>query len=296
MRIVTAALCMAWTAFSIAAAEEPYAEEILALLQEARKEAGADALKHRQDLDLVAAQRAQQVADLPHARRLSRAEPIKNLLEEAGIKLYRRASMHQDMQRGFRYPASAFYRNWTKYETAWSKAMDPAYGSVGLATAKGEDGWLILIAVLLEEQRIPDDLRAVERAAIEAVNAVRLEHGLSELEFREELADVARRHSEDMAKRDFFSHDSPNKTDAKQRVSAAGLQFRRMGENLFQCQGVDDPVEAAVSSWMESPGHRENILTPEFEQTGIGLVVDEEGRFFFTQLFMRPARVKLLDR
>ncbi|MDX1390541.1 MAG: CAP domain-containing protein, partial [Acidobacteriota bacterium] len=74
----------------------------------------------------------------------------------------------------------------------------------------------------------------------------------------------------------------------RERALVAGITFSAIAENLLQSLGADDPVRNAVWQWMRSRGHRENILDPEFTETGVGIEVDEDGRLYFTQLFLRP--------
>ena len=55
-------------------------------------------------------------------------------------------------------------------------------------------------------------------------------------------------------------------------------------------RGSEDPFRTAVESWLKSRGHREHLLSPEFQETGIGVAIDDEGAIYFTQLFLAPAR------
>jgi len=269
-----------------AVAADSTATEVAELLREARIEAGSPELERRSDLDAVARARAEHVASLSHERRLSVKQPIADLLRDAAIERYRHATIHVDLQRGYAYPASAFFLNWQKYEQAWSTVMDPGYDGIGLATAKGEDGWLVLVAVLLADISIPTDLAQVERAVVDAVNEVRRGDGLAPLAPQSWLAEVARAHSEDMARRDYLEHESPEGLRAADRVREAGQPYRKLGENLYRGRGQEDPVQAAVLGWLDSPGHRKNILTARFRETGVGVAVDDQGMIYFTQLFV----------
>ena len=264
------------------------ADEIFESLQSARAEAGTPALVRRADLDGVAEARATHVAGLPHEKRMIREKSIERLLSESGIRRIHRASVHQDMQRGFTDPAAAFMRVWGRYETPWNNALGPDFDHVGIATARGDDGWLVLTVVLIDQQEIPGNLREVARQVTEAINKVRLEHGLEALTHDDALADVARAHSEDMAERDYFAHRSPERELAEDRVRVLGIRYRMLAENLYRSRGTKDPVRSAVEGWMRSKGHRKNILTPEFERTGVGVALDARDRIYFTQLFSRP--------
>jgi uncharacterized protein YkwD len=272
-----------------AAAAGETARAVLDLVQEERCQAGAGALARRADLDDVARIRAERIAGLSHDKRLSLSQSIEAGLHEAGIKGFRHAALHLDMVRGYTDPAEGFLRSWRGYSSAWSRALDPRFGQVGIATHQADDGWVILVAIMLEELVDPGDPRKLESSTTEAVNDIRREHGLPELIHSASLAEVARAHSEEMARRGYFGHESPEGLRSQDRVTAAGIAFQALAENIQRNQHFDDPVQQAVSSWMRSAGHRKNILEPLFVQTGVGVAIDEEGKLYFTQLFMSPA-------
>lgn len=71
-----------------------------------------------------------------------------------------------------------------------------------------------------------------------------------------------------------------------QRIERAGIFYFLVGENLFICTNIPQPVAASVKGWMSSPGHRQNILRPEYRETGVG-VWRKGNSYYFTQLFMR---------
>jgi uncharacterized protein YkwD len=271
-----------------ARADEVSSDWILDELQQKRLAAGAHELKRREDLDGIALQRARTLAELPHEERLKFEQTIESALREGGVSWFKRASMHVDMVRGYRRPAAALLRSWEDYDRAWSKVLRREQDAIGLAIYRAEDGWVILVGVLLEEFPFPKDLARLERETIARVNEVRREHGLFELKENEALASVARTHSEDMASRDYLGHESPEGDQAADRVTAGGIEFRSLAENIQVNRGMDDPVRAAVKWWMSSPGHREAILTPEFRETGVGVVLRDDGSFYFTQLFINP--------
>jgi uncharacterized protein YkwD len=118
------------------------------------------------------------------------------------------------------------------------------------------------------------------------INQIRQKQGLSELRSNSKLAEVARRYSQKMAEQNFFSHTSPNGDRVTERVRSAGIYYWIVGENLFRGTNFPDPAAEAVEGWMNSPGHRENILRPEYRETGIG-VWRVGNTYYFTQLFLR---------
>lgn len=265
--------------------QDEIAREVYELVLEARAKTAAGPLERRSSLDAVARRRAEYVAGLPHDKRLSVKEPITDLLNAQGIRLYRRSSLHLDMQRGYTYPASAFYESWKRYEQGWARALDPTFDGVGIGTARGEDGWLILAAVLIQDEPVPRDLPEFQRRIVKAVNEVRVERGLAALAIYQPLVPVALAHSEDMASRDYFAHRSPEGRLARSRIDEGGIRTNASAENLFKCRGVDDPLRSAVDGWMSSKGHRENILNGDFTHTGVGVAVADDGTIYFTQLF-----------
>jgi uncharacterized protein YkwD len=262
------------------------AGRVLRFIQEEREKAGISDLSRRDDLDRIARARAGRVAALPHARRLSLNEPIEGQLEAAGIVRYARASTHTDMNRGYPDPGDAFARSWRRHESSWSKALNPRYHAVGIATARADDGWVILATILLEELPVHDDAAKLEEQAVAAVNEIRREHGLRPLAELALLAEVARAHSRDMAQRDYFQHASPEGRRAEDRVREQGIRYVKLGENIQKNRGFTDPVARAVRSWMESRSHRETILTADFRETGVGVATTDDGTIYFTQLFV----------
>jgi uncharacterized protein YkwD len=92
---------------------------------------------------------------------------------------------------------------------------------------------------------------------------------------------VARAHSLEMFQLDYFSHTSPTAGSPFDRMHAAGIQFLVAGENLAYAPNV----EVAHQGLMNSPGHRANILRPEFGRVGIGVIRSSAQGSMFTQDF-----------
>ena len=257
-----------------------------AAVREARDAAGLPPLKRRPLLDRVAAARARAVADLPHKRRLAYEVPVEAELRRAGVTRFVRARVHMNMLRGYRHPGEAFARQW-KGQPSWNTALDADTQGIGLGVAGVADGWIVMVVVLVEDA--PEfDGPELERRLIAAVNAVREEHGLEVLRPLPRLAAIARSHSADMAARDYLDHRSPEGQESADRLLAAGIHFRSMAENIHMNRGQRDVIAAAVSGWMESPGHREAILTSEFTHTGAGVAEDADGKFYATQIYLLP--------
>ena len=128
---------------------------------------------------------------------------------------------------------------------------------------------------------------SIERRAFEKTNLARVQNGLSPLVWDADLYRMARIHSEKMARDGYFSHITPEGMRLRDRARAAGiLHFSVLGENIAYNQGYEDPGAFAVDKWMSSPGHRANILSPEFRASAIGTFVSADGSVFLTQVFI----------
>lgn len=137
----------------------------------------------------------------------------------------------------------------------------------------------------------PPEVRLLkfEMSVFEEINRERRMHGLVDLTWHEDIARVARFHSANMGNRGFFSHDDPVEGGLKQRLLRLGVNgWTLCGENIFKEIGNHDPVRKAVKGWMKSPGHRRNILNPEFTHTGIGASFGRDNFLYFTQDFVHP--------
>jgi uncharacterized protein YkwD len=128
---------------------------------------------------------------------------------------------------------------------------------------------------------------SAERRAFDLVNAERQAGGAAPLIWDAELCLMARLHSENMARQDFFAHTSPDGAGMTTRAQAVGIRgWSEMGENIAYNQGFDDPAAFAVARWMQSAKHRENILNADFRYAGLGMARASDGRIFFTQVFL----------
>ncbi len=119
-----------------------------------------------------------------------------------------------------------------------------------------------------------------EREVIRLVNEIRVGNGLKELTYNWELARVARYKSQDMKDNRYFSHTSPTYGSPFQMMKSFGITYRTAGENIAKGQATPSAV---VNAWMNSSGHRANILNPAFTQIGVGYVA--EGNYW-TQMFI----------
>jgi uncharacterized protein YkwD len=128
----------------------------------------------------------------------------------------------------------------------------------------------------------PGDLARTAAEVTELTNRERARAGLPPLTTDALLTTAAQAHSADMVARVFYSHTSPDGSQPWDRAAAAGSHRRTIGENIA-C-GQRSPAEV-VDGWMNSPGHRANILKPDFTHIGIGLAGGGPAGTYWTQLF-----------
>lgn len=115
-------------------------------------------------------------------------------------------------------------------------------------------------------------------------NLERENNGLNPLKWNDSLADLANEHCHDMINRDFFSHNNPDGETPFDRMKKAGISYLAAGENI--AVGQYSP-ESVVDSWMQSMGHRENILNPKFEYMGVSVVKGGKYGIYWTQEFVK---------
>ena len=118
---------------------------------------------------------------------------------------------------------------------------------------------------------------------LQLVNAERASQGLSSLTRNAQLDAAALAHATDMRNNNFFAHTGSDGSSPSDRVTTAGYAWTKTGENIGQ--GSVSP-EDMMDLWMNSTGHRANILDPDFTEIGIG--VDDQGTTLWVQVFGRP--------
>ncbi len=257
-------------------------ESLLSEIRGARARASVPAATEPAAVRRVARERAEQAARLPARRRLASETSTIEQLRKAGLTRIVEAKEFMQEQEGYADAAEAAVRGFRDHPL-WRRALEPQVTAIGAGAAQAEDGTVIAVVLLLEEDPVRD-LRAMEVETEKAVNRVRVRHGLRALAPDPVLIRVARAHSEDMVRRHYFDHEDPDGHRVGDRVTAAGIAWSKVSENLAMNAGMDDPVARAVEGWMDSPGHRANILDPAVTHTGVG-VAEKDGDYTFTQVF-----------
>jgi uncharacterized protein YkwD len=126
---------------------------------------------------------------------------------------------------------------------------------------------------------------AQERSLLALINAERTKAKLSPLRAAPILSRAARAHAVNMARQQKLDHTLDGKTFAE-RMADTGYRTSAIGENIAQTG--NDPGEA-MTIWMKSPAHKDNLLNPGFQEIGVGIAVDAKGLVYYTLIFAAPA-------
>lgn len=138
--------------------------------------------------------------------------------------------------------------------------------------------------VAQESGFITDNQKILEDEVITLVNKERTSRGLEALAKNDVLSKLARLKSQDMVDKDYFDHQSPTYGSPFDMMKSFGITFKNAGENIASGQSTSKMV---MVDWMNSPGHRENILKEEYQEIGVGVVKDSNGQLYWTQMFIR---------
>ena len=124
---------------------------------------------------------------------------------------------------------------------------------------------------------------AYQREVVNIVNAERSKRGLAPLILDSSLSNVATKKSQDMINRGYFDHNSPTYGSPFDMMKQFGISYKAAGENI--AMGQKDPQDV-MNAWMNSDGHRKNILSPNFTHIGVGIAKASNGQLYWTQMFI----------
>jgi len=165
---------------------------------------------------------------------------------------------------------SAVVNRLAVYAERLEGALRPVFGeaiarSLNLLTIRPDSNEKVTLPFKVENSRPRPDL---EQQMLDLVNKERQAAGLNPLAPDPELTEVARKHSADMFARGYFAHDTPEGLSPFDRMRDANVRFVTAGENL----ALAPTIPLAHTGLMNSPGHRANILRPQFGRVGIGVM------------------------
>ena len=167
-------------------------------------------------------------------------------------------------------------------DTMWKIAVRYEVGLSEIKSANPQiaNPDLIYPGQVLNIPTVNQSVTSYEQEVIRLVNEIRVERGLRELTYNWELSRVARYKSQDMHDNRYFSHTSPVYGSPFQMMKNFGITYRSAAENIARGQSSS---QAVVNAWMNSSGHRANILNSSFTEIGVGYVA--EGHYW-TQMFI----------
>ena len=129
-------------------------------------------------------------------------------------------------------------------------------------------------------------IRAIERDAFQMINVERSLAGLPALKWNEKVAELARLHSQNMADNNFFSHKGVDGLTVDGRAQQLNVSWQAIGENIAFMQNYPNPAQIAVQKWLQSASHRSNMMDKGWSDSAIGVAMTEDGKCYFTQVFI----------
>ncbi len=134
-----------------------------------------------------------------------------------------------------------------------------------------------------EENTTSSVLTQDELDVFNLINEQRKNNGLSELKIDDDLQNVARIKAQDMVDNNYFSHNSPTYGTPFNMMKSFGIKYQTAGENI----AGNSNNKSAVTAWMNSEGHRANILSTSYEYTGVAVVTSPTYGKIYVQMFMK---------
>ena len=198
------------------------------------------------------------------------------------MKKFRILLLSAALAAGLAVPAGAASHTVAAGDTMWKLAVRYEVGTSEIIQANPQvsDPNLIYPGQVLAIPEVDAKVLQYEAEVIRLVNDIRKQNGLSPLTANWELSRVARYKSQDMVDNRYFAHNSPTYGTPFEMMRAFGLSFRTAGENI--AYGYATP-QKVVDGWMNSSGHRANILNASYTQIGVGYVAQGN---YWTQMFI----------
>ncbi|HEX9942839.1 MAG TPA: CAP domain-containing protein [Thermoanaerobaculia bacterium] len=268
-------------AAGIVTAQEDPRQELFRLLNAERQRAGAPPLRLSSALTRAAEDHAAEVARRGSLQRAGDTEAMRERLQRVGYDAH---AWTESLATSTGGPETVL-RNWRRGDPeTYRKAMASEVRDLGmgLGRLKGTPLYIFLFAVPEGDYfaRGTSGVRDLDRVRAEMlarVNEARKKAGVPPLRSNARLDQAAQRHAEDMLARNYFAHRSPEGKSVRERARAAGYDWRAIGENVAEGQFSVDEV---MDTWLHSPGHRRNLLDPDFKELGVGLALGRSGRTY----------------
>ncbi|MEU6366938.1 CAP domain-containing protein [Streptomyces sp. NPDC046931] len=257
----------------------PGSDGFLALVNAARAEAGSPAVTL--DPRLAAAARAHSSGMAARGAPASEGADGTSVHQRITACGYAYLTVGEHLVSGPR-TAAEFVQYCLSEERSRRTLCEPAFTEAGWACVPDRRSGDLYWTALWARPFTPAGPARTVTEVLALTNAERAAVGLPPLAADPLLAAVAQAHSADMVAHAFYAHTSPDGREPWDRAAAAGSRHRRVGENIA-C-GQRSPAEV-VHGWMDSPGHRANILGPAFSHLGVGFTGGGRDGTYWTQLF-----------
>ncbi len=136
---------------------------------------------------------------------------------------------------------------------------------------------------LIQPQKSKQEIKVSPKVAtlLSLINESRIQENLGPLAYNQNLSNLANSYSEDMSKKNFFSHTSPDGKTPSSRLELANINFETAGENIAYAP----TIQSAHINLMNSKEHRDNILNPDFTKVGLGIFEESTSKIFITEIF-----------
>ncbi len=255
-------------------------QDLLRLINQMRQAARVSPLRLAAPLSQVAQWHAGEIARRGGSLRLppGTAETLHDRIQQAGYDAHEWTESVQASTQD----VETMMRHWRQSDPdTFRKLLDPQFQDLGIGVDRldGMPLYVFLYAVpqaahFSRETASLRDLGQIRTAMLAAVNAERKKAGVPPLTANAKLDLAAERHAEDMLARSYFAHESPDGKTVRQRSKEAGYDWQAIGENIAEGQ---TSVAEVMKTWMNSPGHRHNILDRDFKEMGSGLALGRSG-------------------
>ena len=288
---LTVALLILVVASALADDFDALREEFLASVNAARTREGAAPLAFSGPLARLAQQFAEKAARHRDIANVDQAEAVARA-EKAGYSPKAMAEVFAHAA-GSVEEVTGFLRE--HGGATWRNLMGEGFRDIGVGVAVIDDvplyvfvlgvSWEDYTAGRAEEYR---DLPAMRREMLEHVNTERRRRALPPLRPTPVLDRIAQAYAEDMLKRSFYGHNSPEGGTVRERAIAAGYRLTSVGENVASGQPT---IEEVMDGWMASDKHRANVLSKVFTEAGFGLAIGKNRsgyQMIWVQVFGRP--------
>lgn len=136
---------------------------------------------------------------------------------------------------------------------------------------------------IVSNENVTGEFASFQKEVVRLVNVERAKLGLAQLSLNAKLSNVATLKSQDMINKNYFSHTSPTYGSPFEMMKKFNISYKTAGENI--AKGQKTPAQV-VNAWMNSQGHRENILNKNYTEIGIGVAKDAKGTLYWTQMFI----------